>query len=66
MSYSKDKLSDYSIDVPEGIAAIRIDKESGQVSQSFENSVFEYFLEENINDLLSSDNRSSDLKEILN
>ena len=66
MSYSKDKLSDYSIDVPEGIAAIRIDKESGQVSQSFENSVFEYFLEENVNDLLSSDNRSSDLKEILN
>lgn len=66
MSYSKDKLSDYSIDVPEGIAAIRIDKESGQVSQSFENSVFEYFLEENINDLLNSDNRSSDLKEILN
>ena len=66
MSYSKDKLSDYSIDVPEGIAAIRIDKESGQVSQSFENSIFEYFLEENVNDLLSSDNRSSDLKEILN
>ena len=66
MSYSKDKLSDYSIDVPEGIAAIRIDKESGQVSQSFENSVFEYFLEENVNDLLSSDSRSSDLKEILN
>ena len=66
MSYSKDKLSDYSIDVPEGIAAIRIDKESGQVSQSFENSVFEYFLEENVNDLLNSDNRGSDLKEILN
>ncbi len=66
MSYSKNKLSDYSIDVPEGIAAIRIDKESGQVSQSFENSIFEYFLEENVSDLLSSDDRSSDLKEILN
>ena len=66
MSYSKNKLSDYSIDVPEGIAAIRIDKESGQVSQSFENSIFEYFLEENVSDLLSSDGRSSDLKEILN
>ncbi len=66
MHYSQNKLSDYSIDVPEGIAAIRIDKESGKVSQSFENSIFEYFLEENVSDLLSSDNRSSDLKEILN
>ena len=65
MSYSKNKLSDYSVSVPEGVAAIRIDKKSGQVSQSFENSIFEYFLEENVNDLLNSDNRSSNLKEIL-
>ena len=65
MDYSKNKLSDYSIDIPEGIAAVRIDKESGKISQSFENSIFEYFLEENINTQLNSDSRNSDLKEIL-
>ncbi len=65
MNYSKNKLSDYSVDIPEGIAAIRIDRESGKISQSFENSIFEYFLEENINTQLNSDNRKSDLKEIL-
>ena len=66
MNYSENKLSDYSVQIPEGIAAIRIDKESGQISQSFENSIFEYFLEENVNNLINSDNRKSDLKEILN
>ena len=65
MDYSKNELSDYSIDIPEGIAAVRIDKESGKISQSFENSIFEYFLEENINTQLNSDSRNSDLKEIL-
>ena len=66
MNYSENKLSDYSVQIPEGIAAIRIDKESGKISQSFENSIFEYFLEENVNNLINSDNRKSDLKEILN
>ena len=65
MDYSKNKLSDYSVDVPEGIAAIRIDRESGKISQSFDNSIFEYFLEENVNAQLNSDNSKSDLKEIL-
>ena len=65
MDYSKNKLSDYSVDVPEGIAAIRIDSESGKISQSFDNSIFEYFLEENVNAQLNSDNSKSDLKEIL-
>ena len=66
MNYSKDSLSDYSVDVPEGIAAIRINKESGKVSQSFENSIFEYFLEENVIDFLDSETNDSELKEILN
>ncbi len=66
MNYSKDSLSDYSVDVPEGIAAIRINKESGKVSQSFENSIFEYFLEENVVDFLDSETNDSELKEILN
>ena len=66
MTLSKNYLSDYSVDIPEGIAAIRIDKKSGNVSKSFENSYFEYFLEENIDELLNADAKNSELNEILN
>ncbi len=66
MTLSKNSLSDYSVDIPEGIAAIRIDKKSGNVSKSFENSYFEYFLEENIDELLNADAKNSELNEILN
>ena len=66
MTLSRDSLTDFEVVVPEGIAAIRIDKESGNVSKSFNNSYFEYFLEENIDDLLSSKSNNSELKEILN
>ena len=66
MTLSKNSLTDFEVVVPEGIAAIRIDKESGNVSKSFKNSYFEYFLEENIDDLLSSKSNNSELKEILN
>ena len=65
MNYSKNKLSDYSVEVPEGIAAIRIDKNTGKVTQSFENSIFEYFLEENVSEILASDSSDSGIKEIL-
>ena len=66
MTLSKNSLTDFEVVVPEGIAAIRIDKESGNVSKSFDNSYFEYFLEENIDALLSSKSDNSELKEILN
>ena len=66
MTLSKNSLTDFEVVVPEGIAAIRIDKESGNVSKSFNNSYFEYFLDENIDDLLSSKSNNSELKEILN
>ena len=66
MTLSKNSLTDFEVVVPEGIAAIRIDKESGNVSKSFNYSYFEYFLEENIDDLLSSKSNNSELKEILN
>ena len=66
MTLSKNSLTDFEVVVPEGIAAIRIDKESGNVSKSFNNSYFEYFLEENIDDLLSSKSNNSELREILN
>ena len=66
MTLSKNSLTDYEVVVPEGVAAIRIDKESGNVSKSFKNSYFEYFLEENIDDLLSSKSDNSELKEIHN
>ena len=66
MTLSEESLTDFEVDVPEGVAAIRIDKKSGNVSKSFTNSYFEYFLEENIDDLLASKSENSDLKEILN
>ena len=66
MTLSKNSLTDFEVVVPEGIAAIRIDKESGNVSKSFNNSYFEYFLEENVDDLLRSKSNNSELKEILN
>ena len=66
MTLSEKSLTDFEVDVPEGVAAIRIDKKSGNVSKSFTNSYFEYFLEENIDDLLASKSENSDLKEILN
>ena len=66
MTLSKNSLTDFAVDIPEGVAAIRVDKESGNVSKSFKNSYFEYFLEENINDLISSKSDNSELKEILN
>ena len=66
MTLSEESLTDFEVDVPEGVAAIRIDKKSGNVSKSFSNSYFEYFLEENIDDLLVSKSENSDLKEILN
>ena len=66
MTLSKNSLTDFEVVVPEGVAAIRIDKESGNVSKSFNNSYFEYFLEENIDDLFSSKSNNSELKEILN
>tara|TARA_B100000941_G_scaffold47452_1_gene29706 strand:- start:461 stop:2923 length:2463 start_codon:yes stop_codon:yes gene_type:complete len=66
MTLSKNSLTDFEVVVPEGVAAIRIDKESGNVSKSFNNSYFEYFLEENIDDLLNSKSNNLELKEILN
>ena len=66
MTLSKKSLTDFEVDVPEGVAAIRIDKKTGNVSKTFSNSYFEYFLEENIDELLASKLDNSDLKEILN
>ena len=65
MNSSKDKLSNYSIDVPEGVAAIRVNKETGQVSQTFSDSYFEFFLEENVTDLLNSERNRSNLEDII-
>lgn len=65
MNSSKDKLSNYSIDVPEGVAAIRVNKETGQVSQTFSDSYFEFFLEENVSDLLNSERNRSNLEDII-
>ena len=65
MNSSKDKLSNYTIDVPEGVAAIRVNKDTGQVSQTFSDSYFEFFLEENVSDLLNSERNRSNLEDII-
>ena len=38
--------------MPEKIAVVRINKTDGLVSNTFDNSIFEFFLEENLEDLL--------------
>ena len=65
MNSSKDKLSNYTIDIPEGVAAVRVNKETGQVSQTFSDSYFEFFLEENISDLPNSERYRSNLQDII-
>ena len=52
-------------DSPEGVAAIRVNKETGQVSQTFSDSYFEFFLEENVSDLLNSERNRSNLEDII-
>ena len=44
----------------------RLTQSTGNVSKSFNNSYFEYFLEENIDELLNEEKKDSELSEILN
>jgi len=50
--------------IPEGISVVRIDSDSGQISNTFSNSLFEYFLEENLEKILADSN--SDYKDVFN
>ena len=42
-----------------------VNKETGQVSQTFSDSYFEFFLEENVSDLLNSERNRSNLEDII-
>jgi len=61
---SKDNLKEKDLLVPEGLSVVRIDEQSGEISNTFNNSVFEYFLEENLLSLLDEDN--ADYQNIFN
>jgi len=42
-----------------------VNKETGQISQTFSDSYFEFFLEENVSDLLNSERNRSNLEDII-
>jgi len=50
--------------IPEGISVVRVDSDSGQISDTFSNSLFEYFLEENLEKILADSN--SDYQDVFN
>lgn len=50
--------------IPEGISVVRVDSDSGQISDTFSNSFFEYFLEENLEKILEDSN--SDYQDVFN
>ena len=53
MNLSKEKIQKTDYVMPEKIAVVRINKTNGLVSNTFDNSIFEFFLEENLEDLLA-------------
>ena len=61
---STDHLTEKDLLVPEGLSIVRVDEQSGEVSNTFDNSFFEYFLEENLLSLLDEEN--SDYQNIFN
>ena len=56
---SKDLIKDDWLDLPEGISVARINKSTGNISDTFEDSVFEYFLEENLDQLIDETSDSN-------
>ena len=53
ITLSKEKIQKKDYVMPEKIAVVRINKTNGLVSNTFDNSIFEFFLEENLEDLLA-------------
>ena len=50
--YSKDLIKDDLMELPEGVTVARINKSTGNISDTFEDSIFEFFLEENLDQLI--------------
>ena len=52
IEYSKDLIKDDLMELPEGVTVARINKNTGNISDTFEDSIFEFFLEENLDQLI--------------
>ncbi len=52
LSHSKDSIVDKPLILPEGVSVVRVNKKTGNISNTFDDSVFEFFLEENLEQLL--------------
>ena len=61
---STENLTEKDLLVPQGLSVVRVDEQSGKISNTFNNSFFEYFLEENLLSLLDEDN--ADYQNIFN
>ena len=53
MNNSIDLLDETSFVIPEDITLVRIDKNTGKVTSSFDNAIFEYFLDDDLEDILN-------------
>ena len=53
MNNSIDLLDETTFVIPEDITLIRIDKNTGKVASTFDNAIFEYFLDDDLKDILN-------------
>ena len=53
MNNSIDLLDETTFVIPEDITLIRIDKNTGKVTNTFDNAIFEYFLDDDLKDILN-------------
>ena len=53
MNNSIDLLDETTFVIPEDITLVRIDKNTGKVASTFDNAVFEYFLDDDLKDILN-------------
>lgn len=53
MNNSIDLLDETTFVIPEDITLVRIDKNTGKVTSTFDNSIFEYFLDDDLEDILN-------------
>ena len=53
MNNSIDLLDETTFVIPEDITLVRIDKNTGKVASTFDNAIFEYFLDDDLEDILN-------------
>ena len=53
MNNSIDLLDETTFVIPEDITLVRIDKNTGKIASTFDNAIFEYFLDDDLKDILN-------------